>query len=93
MIFVMGLLASAAVPDDRILRTNGASPKDDFAARLGPINPEVVQPRRKWDKENRGMRALAGRSPCQELRPNWGLRLLTKSPTGKRITLSIAPGA
>jgi len=47
MVFVMSLFLPPAVADNRIVQTNGASAKDDFGTRLGPIFFEVVLRRRK----------------------------------------------
>ena len=53
MMFVMSLLAAAAVTNDRVAQTDRASAQDNFRTRLGPIGFEVVMRGRKWDKENR----------------------------------------
>jgi hypothetical protein len=47
MVFVMSLLAPAAVANDGIVQTNRASAKDRFCAGPGPISFEVVLRRRK----------------------------------------------
>ena len=60
VIFIMGLLSTAAVSDDRFARTNGAC-TDDLYNCLCPVCFPVVLRGRKWDKENRDMRALPGR--------------------------------
>jgi hypothetical protein len=42
MVFIMSLLAPAAVTDYGILHTNRAATQNDIHARLGPIGFEVV---------------------------------------------------
>jgi hypothetical protein len=49
VVFVMSLFAPAAVSDNRIALTNGAS-ADDRRVGLGPVCVEVVLRSRKWDK-------------------------------------------
>jgi hypothetical protein len=53
VMLVVRLLTAAAVADDRIAFTNGASPPDDPVAVLGPVSFELVRGSGKWDKENR----------------------------------------
>jgi len=50
---IVGLLAAAAVADDRIAFTNRASPQDDLIAVSGPVGFELVRRSGKWDKKNR----------------------------------------
>jgi len=57
VVFVMRLLAAAAVADDGVLGTNRAAARDDF--RAGPIRFEVVLRGRKWDKQNRSTEGFA----------------------------------
>jgi hypothetical protein len=47
------LLAAAALTDDRIAFTKGASPHNGLATACGPIGFELVRRDGKWDKENR----------------------------------------
>ena len=53
MIWVMSLLAPAAMADDRMAQANRASAQHDFCSCLRPVGLEVVVRGRKWDKENR----------------------------------------
>jgi hypothetical protein len=50
---IVRLLAAAAVTDDRIAFTNGASSQNDLGTACGPIGFELVRRDGKWDKENR----------------------------------------
>jgi hypothetical protein len=52
VVFIMSLLAAAAVADNRIARAFGTAPRNDLGAN-GPIAFEVVFPVRKWDKKYR----------------------------------------
>ena len=61
VVFVMRLLAAAAVADDGVLRTDRAAAQDDLCASLAPIVFEVVLRGRKWDKQNRRLGASPGR--------------------------------
>src|SRR5262245_64927497 len=67
MVFIMRLLAAAAVTDDGVLGTNGASAQDDSRARLSPIGFEVVLGRRKWDKQNRSNEGFARLDTWEDL--------------------------
>ena len=58
VMLIVCLLAAAAVADDRVACTNGASPQNDRNAAFGPIGFELVRRGAKWDKENRGSRGL-----------------------------------
>jgi hypothetical protein len=58
MVFVMSLLLSAAMTNDRILRANRALANDYFCASLCPIGIQLALRRGKWDKDNRAKRAL-----------------------------------
>lgn len=49
---IVRLLAAAAVADNRIPFTCGASPQD-LVAGSGPITFKLGRRRRKWDKKNR----------------------------------------
>jgi len=50
---IVRLLTAAAMADDRIAFTSGASPQEDFGAARGPIGFELVRRDGKWDKQNR----------------------------------------
>jgi hypothetical protein len=58
MVFVMSLLLSAAMTNDRILRANWAPAKDYVCATLRPIDIQLALRRGKWDKDNRAKKAL-----------------------------------
>jgi hypothetical protein len=59
VMLIVGLLGAAAVTDDRIAFTNGASPQHGFGAARGPIGLEqLVRRDRKWDKQNRSSSGL-----------------------------------
>jgi hypothetical protein len=51
--FIMRLLATASVADDRITFTSGTSPQNNLGATRGPIRFDLVRRRGKWDKQNR----------------------------------------
>ena len=54
VMFIVRLLAAAAVTDDGITFANRASPQHDVLAVASPIGFELVWRGRKWDKKNRG---------------------------------------
>ena len=54
VMFIVHLLAAAAVADDRIAFANRASPQHDVLDITSPVGFELVRRGRKWDKENRG---------------------------------------
>ena len=58
MMFIVRLLAAAAMADDRIAFTHGASPQNDLGAVCGPVGFELVQRCGKWDKKNRSSSEL-----------------------------------
>ena len=97
MVFVMSLFATAAVSDNRIALTNGAS-ADDIRVSPGAVCIEVVLCSRKWDKENRVHVGSAPKVvPCQI--PSHG-RSPGRSPTScqevpleKNTALAPATGA
>jgi hypothetical protein len=62
VMLVVRLLVAASMADDRIARTNRASPQDDFGAVRRPIRFELVRRDGKWDKQNR--RSLGLCSPA-----------------------------
>ncbi len=53
MVFVMSLLLSAAVTNDRILRANRAPANDYLRASFRPIGIQLALRRGNWDKDNR----------------------------------------
>ena len=53
MMFIVSLLAPAAVANDRVAITNRASSQYDGAPFCGPASFRVALPIGKWDKENR----------------------------------------
>jgi hypothetical protein len=61
VMLIVGLLATAAVADDRIAFTNRASPQDDLVAVSSPIVFDLVQRDGKWDKQNRTSSELCPR--------------------------------
>ena len=69
MILIVGLLAAAAVADNRTMFTNGALWQDDLVAVSGPLGFELVRRARKWDKENRTPRGSAPALTRQDLSP------------------------
>ena len=59
VVFVMRLLAAAAMADDGVLGTNRAAAREDFRVGLGPIGFEVELRGQKWDKQNRSAEGFA----------------------------------
>ena len=53
MVFVMSLLLSAAMTNDRILRANRAPANDYRRASFRPIGIQLALRRGNWDKDNR----------------------------------------
>jgi hypothetical protein len=53
VVFIVRLLATASVTDDRIAFTSGTSPQNDLGTTRGPIRFELVRGDGKWDKKNR----------------------------------------
>src|SRR6266576_1210575 len=53
MVFVMSLLLSPAVTNDRILRANRAPANDYRRASFRPIGIQLALRRGNWDKDNR----------------------------------------
>ena len=58
MVFVMSLLLSPAVTNDRILRANRAPANDYRRASFRPIGIQLALRRGNWDKDNRANGAL-----------------------------------
>ena len=58
VVFIVRLLATASVTDDRIAFTSRASPQNDLGAAGGPIRFELVCRDGKWDKQNRSVSGL-----------------------------------
>jgi hypothetical protein len=65
--FIMRLLAPAAVTDDGIPFANRASPQHDVLDIPSPVGFELVQRGRKWDKKNRGSWGSCLALTCQDL--------------------------
>jgi len=65
--FIMRLLATASVADDRITFTSGTSPQNNLGATRGPIRFELVRRCGKWDKQNRTSWELCPGLTCQDL--------------------------
>ena len=53
VVFIVSLLMAAAVTDNGIAFTNGASAQQDSIAIASPIAFDLVRRGRKWDKNNR----------------------------------------
>ena len=85
--FIMRLLATASVADDRITFTSGTSPQNNLGATRGPIRFEVVRRCEKWDKQNRTSWELCPGLTCQDLSRKRGSFLLKQKSNWKRITL------
>jgi len=58
VMFIMRLLATTSVADDRIIFTSGTSPQNNLGATRGPIRFELVRRCGKWDKQNRSVSGL-----------------------------------
>jgi hypothetical protein len=85
VMFIMRLLATTSVADDRITFTSRTSPQNNLGATLGPIRFEVVRRCGKWDKQNRTSLELCPGLTCQDLSRK---RILLKQKSNwKRITL------
>jgi hypothetical protein len=85
--FIMRLLATTSVADDRIVFTSGTSPQNNLGATRGPIRFEVVQRCGKWDKQNRTSLELCPGLTCQDLSRKRSSFLLKQKSNWKRITL------
>ena len=85
--FIMRLLATTSVADDRITFTSGTSPQNNFGATRGPICFEVVRRCGKWDKQNRTSLELCLGLTCQDLSRKRSSFLLKQKSNWKRITL------
>ena len=53
VIFIMGLFAPPAVPDNRIAQAFWTTARDLFLTGSSPVENWVARIRAKWDKENR----------------------------------------
>ena len=87
VMFIVRLLATTSVADDRITFTNGASPQNDLGATRGPIRFELVRRGGKWDKQNRTSLELCPGLTCQDLSRKRSSFLLKAKSNWKRITL------
>src|SRR6266436_5943055 len=85
--FIMRLLATTSVADDRITFTSGTSPQNNLGATRGPIRFEVVRRCEKWDKQNRTSWELCPGLTCQDLSRKRSSFLLKQKSNWKRITL------
>src|SRR6266446_1281853 len=85
--FIMRLLATTSVADDRITFTSGTSPQNNLGATRGPIRFEVVRRCEKWDKQNRTSLELCPGLTCQDLSRKRSSFLLKQKSNWKRITL------
>jgi hypothetical protein len=82
--FIVRLLAPAAVADDRIAFANRASPQHDVLAVASPVSFELVCRSRKWDKENRSSWGLTpGVDPPRSQPEAEPLLLKRTIPTGE----------
>jgi hypothetical protein len=92
MVFVMSLLLSAAMTNDRILRANWAPAKDYVCATLRPIDIQLALRRGKWDKDNRAKKALPWVTVTLERSyPERSLRPFQKSLLEKNIEFCATP--
>ena len=85
--FIMRLLATASVADDRITFTSRTSPQNNLGATRGPIRFELVRGDGKWDKKNRTSLELCPGLTCQDLSRKRSSFLLKQKSNWKRITL------
>jgi hypothetical protein len=69
MVFVMSLLLSAAVTNDRILRANRAPANDYLRASFRPIGIQLALRRGNWDKNNRANGLCPGCSNRPKILP------------------------
>jgi hypothetical protein len=82
--FIVRLLASATVADDRITFANRASPQHEVLAVASPVAFELVRRGRKWDKKNRSSWGLPpGVDPPRSEPEAEPLLLKRKFPTGE----------
>ena len=82
--FIVRLLATATVPDNRIAFTNWAAPQQNVLAVASPIGFELAWRSRKWDKKNRGSWGLCPGVDPPRSEPEAGPLLLKKRiPTGE----------
>jgi len=85
--FIVSLLASAAVANDRVAITNRASSQYDGGPFCGPGSCRVALPIGKWDKENRSNGDSARVATCPDLKPKAESSPPVKNLDWKRITL------
>ena len=77
--FIMSLLASPAVPHNRIAQTLRTKARDLFLAGGSPIEMWVARISAKWDKDSRtAWEALALNESLQDLRSEEGFHFPTK---------------
>ena len=83
MVFVMSLLLSSAVTNDRILRANRAPANDYLRASFRPIGIQLALRRGKWDKDNRANGLCPGCSDRPKILPRAEPSPLSKISPGK----------
>ena len=88
VMFIVRLLETASMTDDRIAVANGTAPQDNPGAPLVPIGFDLARRDRKWDKLNRSQTGLcssmdlprpepkAEPRPPSEENPNWKIIIL-----------------
>lgn len=81
VMLIVGLLAAAAVANDRIAFTNGAAPQDHLGAFFGPIGFELVRRGGKWDKKNRRSSGLCPSFDLPGSEPEAETFLLKRKPS------------
>ena len=81
MMFIVSLLAPAAVANDRVAITNRASSQYDGGPFCGPGSFRVALPIGKWDKENRSNGDSARVATCPDLKPK-----AESSPPNKKLS-------
>ncbi len=87
VMFIMRLLATASVADDRITFTSRTSPQNNLGATHGPIRFQLVRRCGKWDKQNRTSLEFCPGLTCQDLSRKRSSFLLKQKSNWKRITL------
>jgi len=93
MVFVMSLLLSAAVTNDRILRANRAPANDYLRASFRPIGIQLALRRGNWDKDNRANGLCSGRSDRPKILPRAEPSPLRKSISNSAPHQLFAPPA
>jgi hypothetical protein len=86
MIFIMSLLATPTMANDRVQQTNWALADEPFSACLRPIGWQVALRSGKWDKDNRGKWDSAPGADLAEVMTLERSLLLLKRINWKRIS-------